>query len=605
MANLKSDKHNLQPIDATTSYVRALESPKYLIFQINKARKIQHIAGQWLEQQNKPAANYTGHKLTTIFGRKTSVHLPYIKEAFKGNKVQYDWEEKIGEYTYYRRSEVLPVTNNNDEIYAVLSLTRDRTEQAIAEQRVTKAEERFRTIVSSMNDIVFVLDKNQRYVEVYGKWFERYGIDPNTLIGKTASEISAPGDDKLHRKYNRMALTGQSVAYEWEGEIPVKGKFYARNSISPLRNDNGKIIGVVGIAHDITEIKKIEQELEESYKRTRNVLESISDGFIAFDTDWRITYINRQGEKVLGAPRNALLGNILWDLFPNSEELLVYKKCHEAVTLRKQVNFEYYEPERKVWFEVHLYPTSDGLVAYFSDITDRINLEQRKDEFLSIASHELKTPLTTIKAFSFLLRKHNTEAYQDRKLAHYIAKMDDQVQKLAKLIQDLLDVTKIYAGKLEYNYEQFDLYKLTREIMEDMRLGTKTHKLKLIAEQKPVVVADRYRIGQVLTNLLSNAIKYSPGTDRILVNISADDKQVHVSVQDFGIGVPSKNKEQIFERYYRVEGKSRESFSGLGLGLYISSEIIARHNGSIWVDSEENKGSTFHFTLPLHQPVTV
>jgi PAS domain S-box-containing protein len=594
---------DLQPIDATTSYVRALEAPKELILQINKALKIQHIAGQWLIRQGKESSDFTGHKLTSIFGRKASMHLPYIREGFKGSETEYDWDEKVDGVTYYRRTQIQPMQNAKGEIYAVLSMSRDRTEQRNAEQQVIKAEERFRTIVSSMNDIVFVLDKQQRHVELYGRWFELYGINVEDLIGKTASEISKPEDGKLHRKYNRMALAGQSVAYEWEGEIPVKGKFYARNSISPLRNDKGEITGIVGIAHDITEIKKIEQELEESYRRTRNVLESISDGFVAFDTEWRITYINRQGEKVLGLPRNMLLGNILWELFPNSEELLVYQKCFEAVEKRSQVNFDYFDPIRKAWFEVHLYPTSDGLVAYFSDITDRINLEQRKDEFLSIASHELKTPLSTIKAFSFLLRKHNTELYQDRKFAHYVEKMDDQVRKLAKLIQDLLDVTKIYAGKLEYNYEEFDLYKLAREAVEDLRLSSKTHKIKLIAEQRPLVVADRYRVGQVLTNLLSNAIKYSPNAKRIFVTLRSDGENAHISVQDFGIGIPTKNHAQVFERYFRVEGKNRESFSGLGLGLYISAEIVARHHGKIWVESEEENGSTFHFTLPLKQPI--
>jgi PAS domain S-box-containing protein len=232
------------------------------------------------------------------------------------------------------------------------------------------------------------------------------------------------------------------------------------------------------------------------------------------------------------------------------------------------------------------------------DITERKRLERQKDEFLTIASHELKTPLTSIKAFVQILDRYviRPEHPESR---NYLSKMDHQIDKLTKLVQDLLDVSKIQTGKLDYNEDLFDLHEFIREIVEEMQPLTDQHQL-IYAEEKEIFLrADKYRLGQVLTNFISNAIKYSPDGGKIVISTYTDKDSVTVSVQDFGIGIPADKKKFLFQRFYRVMDKKRESFPGLGLGLYISSEIMKRQKGKIWFESEEGKGSTFSFSLPL------
>jgi signal transduction histidine kinase len=170
---------------------------------------------------------------------------------------------------------------------------------------------------------------------------------------------------------------------------------------------------------------------------------------------------------------------------------------------------------------------------------------------------------------------------------------------LTSLIGDLLDVTKLQEGKLQFQAEDFDFNALVNELVEEVQRTTDRH--MIIKELGPtrIVNGDRDRIGQVLTNFLTNAIKYSPQSDKIVVQTISDKAQVILSVQDFGIGIAQDKLPHIFERFYRVTGENQETYPGLGLGLYISSEIITRQKGQIWVESSVGKGSTFFFSLPV------
>jgi len=179
--------------------------------------------------------------------------------------------------------------------------------------------------------------------------------------------------------------------------------------------------------------------------------------------------------------------------------------------------------------------------------------------------------------------------------------MDEQIDRLTNLIITMLDVSKIESGKLIYQKDDVDVDKLIQDTVRDILLSSeKKLEIKIIGKTKKIIKADCYRIGQVLSNLLINAIKYSPGSNLIIVRAKTDKKRVTISVQDFGIGIPKSKINRLFEKFGRLEEEQTDAqgFSNLGLGLYISSEIIKRHKGKIWAESVYNKGSTFYFTLP-------
>jgi signal transduction histidine kinase len=245
-----------------------------------------------------------------------------------------------------------------------------------------------------------------------------------------------------------------------------------------------------------------------------------------------------------------------------------------------------------------------GIIAVTSMIlaavmAERRVLEQRRDEFIAIASHELKTPLTSLKAYAEFLQMKFAKA-GDEKSAKDLLKMDAQIDKLTSLITDLLDVTRIEGEKLQFQETHFSLDELVEEIIEEMQRTTETHTiLKEEGFAKQTVYGDKERIGQVITNFLSNAIKYAPHSKKICVKTSATKQQVTLSVQDFGPGIAREIQPHVFERFYRAADATERTHPGLGLGLYISREIIERQGGSIWVISEKGKGSTFSFTLPV------
>ncbi len=250
---------------------------------------------------------------------------------------------------------------------------------------------------------------------------------------------------------------------------------------------------------------------------------------------------------------------------------------------------------------VHQNEKVKNWVGTFTDIDDQKKVEKEKDEFLSIASHELKTPLTSIKAYMQLLDrklKNNLES----KEGTFVTKALDQIEKLNSLISDLLDVSKIDNGKLKINKKPEDLEKLIHSTIDTIVQTHENINIQIdrhIAKIDHLIPFDAIRIEQVLINFLTNAIKYSPDNHQIIVTTFVDEEEVKVSVTDFGIGIPDFKQDSVFRKFYRVE-ESSVQFQGMGIGLYICSEIIKQHHGTIGLSSKLEEGSTFYFTLPLN-----
>ena len=226
------------------------------------------------------------------------------------------------------------------------------------------------------------------------------------------------------------------------------------------------------------------------------------------------------------------------------------------------------------------------------------DLVYRRDEFFSIASHELKTPVTSLKAYTQLLLM-DAEDGADSQQKNMLQRMDIQINKLTLLINDLLDTSKIENGHLVYNKEVFSLNELVKETIADLKPTSLDNELIFQNHFDANVNADRDRIAQVLNNFLTNAIKYAPDGKKITISLDGKDGKVICSVQDFGKGIVAEEQEKIFERFYRITGHNLNTFPGLGLGLFICKEIIENHGGKIGLVSERGKGSTFYFELPV------
>jgi two-component system CheB/CheR fusion protein len=261
-------------------------------------------------------------------------------------------------------------------------------------------------------------------------------------------------------------------------------------------------------------------------------------------------------------------------------------------------------------FQQPLYPRSDkdllvNAMIHMRDNLQRfkeetIMLEERKDDFIKMASHELKTPVTTIKGYvQLLLMMHSKE--KDPALVDSLLTIDKQTSKLTKLVTDLLDATRIETGKFEIRKEPSRISEFLTDLIKDTRTTSLTHAVVLNQYADPLVLADKDRMMQVVSNLFSNAIKYSPNSSKIVVEIREKDNRAIISVQDFGIGISMEDKDKVFERFFRVPGKQESTFPGFGIGLYIVKEIVLMHDGRVWVEGQKGKGSTFYISLPVYR----
>lgn len=361
--------------------------------------------------------------------------------------------------------------------------------------------------------------------------------------------------------------------------------------------------------------------MQQSRDELYAILQNVADGITVQDAKGNLIYVNDVAAHLCGCPsadamvlaaRDGGLSEVL-NMFSLKDEVgnplssdqlpgrlaLAGKKNAQAI-----IQYDSSVTGHTCWSLVKAEPIFNeyGQVQFavnvFTDITDRYILEQRKDEFIRMASHELKTPVTALKGFTNVLQRRISRQGDESSLS-FLAKIDVQLDKLAKLISDLLDISKIQVGKLDYQEEEFDLDELVEETLGTVQGIAREHQLCFEGQKGIRVFGDRDRIGQVIINLLTNAIKYSSQADKIIVRILAKQGYAVLSVQDFGIGIGEAHQAHIFERFYQVTEPAEKTYPGLGIGLYISQDIVKRHHGQIWVESQKGKGSTFYVSLPL------
>lgn len=352
---------------------------------------------------------------------------------------------------------------------------------------------------------------------------------------------------------------------------------------------------------EIEERKKAQQELKEQVENLHSTLESLPQLAFTANGTGEIEFVNSKWLSYATSNKFPITHADDPDIWPSWAEALIAETPIELEVRIKELKDELFRFHLLRIIPIKEKNNQVKWVGTFTDIDDQKQMEKKKDEFLSIASHELKTPLTSIKAYAQLLERTINTA-EDVTAVKYINRVQSQVSKLSGLITDLLDISKIENGKLKITKKSFDFENLLTNAID---IIYQTHENSTVAIQREgdrieeLFLGDEVRIEQVLINYLTNAIKYAPNTDRIIVRTEKNFEQVKVSVIDYGIGIPEHKQKNIFGKFYRVE-ESSVRFQGLGIGLYICSEIIKQHNGTVGIQSELGQGSTFYFTLPLN-----
>ncbi|HUS00119.1 MAG TPA: PAS domain S-box protein [Chitinophagaceae bacterium] len=441
-----------------------------------------------------------------------------------------------------------------------------------------------------------------------------FGYTKEEAIGKNISLIIP--DDLLNEEQaiiSRIQRGERIDHYETIRKRKDGSLFVVAVAISPIKDGNENIIGASKIARDITDLKSAEQK----QAMLAAIVDSSDDAIVSKDLNGFITSWNQGAEKIFGYKQSEVIGKHITIIIPEDrldEETLIITKIRNGERVSHFDTIRKAKDGKLINISVTVSPVKDkngkviGASKVARDITDKVEMEKQrqlfterlqelnhyKDEFMAMASHELKTPLTVIKA-NLQILEH--KMHDDNKV-DFVNKTLNQVNKLTNLISDLLDVSKIQAGKLELNRSNFDLIPFLQEIVEDIQQTSSDHKIILNTHNKELVArADKDRLEQVVVNLLTNAIKYSPNAKEVIVDAGIKDNNIIVSISDTGIGIPDDDMDKVFTRFFRVRGLA-STFSGSGIGLYISSEIIKRHGGEMWAESRIGKGSIFYFSIP-------
>jgi PAS domain S-box-containing protein len=337
------------------------------------------------------------------------------------------------------------------------------------------------------------------------------------------------------------------------------------------------------------------------------LLESITDAFYALDCEFRFTYLNQRTLEHFGATRERLLGNILWDVFPMIRGTVFQHEYERALREQCSVTFETVSPLTGGWVEVRAYPTPQGLAAYFRDVTDRKQAEQqlrdadrRKSEFLAILAHEVRNPLAPLRNGLQILKMRSSA---DPTVLQTVDMMDRQMTHLVRLVDDLLDLSRITRGKLELRPQKVLLTEILGNAVESSRafIEANRHELSMDLSVKNLLVdGDADRLVQVFSNLLLNSAKYTDAGGFITLALQRDNNEAVIAVQDNGIGIPPTALEHIFDMFFQVPTLEAHSTQGLGIGLSVVRTLVEMHGGSVRAFSEgPGKGSRFTVRLPI------
>ena len=446
-----------------------------------------------------------------------------------------------------------------------------------------------------------------------------WSTDAKKIIGFATEEESRTKEGWLSRIHpadrqmvedhtTRAAADGKDIDVEYRIVHPDGNTRYIRETGRIEFDEAGQPMHNAGLVIDITERWKAEKAQRWSEIQYQTLFDSIDEGFCVIEVlfnkqeqpvDYRFLEVNAAFERQTGI-KNAQ-GRRMREIAPKHEEywFQIYGKI--ALT-GEPMRFENRAEQLNQVYDVYAFRTGEPeqkkVAILFNSIKERKRLEQLKDDFISIASHELKTPLTSIRAYAeFLLEEFYRTG--DTGSASLLQKLDTQINRLTQLVHDMFDTTQISEGKMNLRLARFDLGELIAEQVSVLQHLSDRHQLVYRPCGPTWVKADRDRIGQVLTNLVANAIKYSPKGGDITLRCQMEGNKIAVYVQDKGIGIPAGQQEKVFDRFFRINNKNTETLPGIGLGLYITSGIIRRHGGAIRVESKVNEGSVFVFTLAV------
>jgi PAS domain S-box-containing protein len=515
-----------------------------------------------------------------------------------------------------------PLLGPNGEIQYLIVSGQDVTDQREMEKTLLKSEARYREVVENSLGFVFTCSMEGRLTSLNAFTAETLGYRAEALIGRFVTELSdAEGAAAFQDCLNTL-----ESAEEWQGALPLRRSdgVYRRIAVRSRRMQMpGERPFVLNHGMDVTEQFEAEEALHMATRQRELILEAVDDGIFGMDLNGKVSFINEAGARILGYTAERLVGRDLHELIHHSHAdgtpysrstspILQALRRSEPIRMRDEVFWR--QDGTAVPVEYSATPLLEegqvcGMVVAFQDVSERRRLEKMKDEFISTVSHELKTPLTSLRA-SLGLIQSGTLDKRPEKQRQMIDLAIGNCDRLVRLVNDILDFDRGERGRLPLNPEPVDPMTLLRRAADVAHNAATQARIEFQFEVNAApVFADEGRVLQVLNELVGNAIKFSPpGTairlaawdvDGVAPGASTSEAgAVCFMVEDQGRGIDPEKLERIFDRFEQGDASDSRALGGTGLGLALCRSIVEQHGGRIWAESEVGKGSRFLFTLP-------
>lgn len=489
-----------------------------------------------------------------------------------------------------------------------------QTVPADKNQGLTESEERFRALITATSDVIYYMSPDWSMMrQLKGGGFLP---DVNEPISDWIEKYIHPFDRDMVKETVSEAIRTKSI-FQLEHRVLLADgdSGWTKSSAVPVLDKKGEIIEWFGSARNVTPGKNTEDALQyarddaHQQKRLNEIVTSNTPDLVyIFDLNYKFTFANPALLNMWGKTWEEAVGKGLLDNgYEPWHAQMHQREIDEVVATKKPVRGEVAFPHATLGRRVYDYIFSpvfnaqgevEAIAGTTRDISDIKENEQRKNDFISMVSHELKTPLTSVISYVQVAQKRAGQC-SDSVAAGMLERADMQLSKMTRMINGFLNVSRLESGRIQIDYEPFDLAVLLKEIEEETAATVFSHLFVFKRCPETLVNADRDKISQVFSNLISNAIKYSAAGSNIRVECKTIGNKAQISVRDEGMGIGETDLPRLFERYYRVKEAEVNHISGFGIGLYLCAEIVKRHGGDIWAESKIDKGSTFYFTLPV------
>ena len=584
----------------------------------------------FIRNWNPGAENIKGYAEEEIVGRHFSTfysdedveedipghNLEQAKES--GRFMTEGWRVRKDGSRFWAKVLITPLWYDDDTLRGFVKITQDITEQREYEETLRQERELLDEILNTTPIAVSVTNAEGDTLRANDRAAELLGISKEEILNELENPdkwvmFDEDGNELAPEEHPRARVlaTGEPI-YNEELLIqrPDGAQVWLSISTAPIYDDDGEIDRFVSAGEDITEMKRLQQQLERERDSLQAELDEvfgrITEAVFALDKEWRITYLNENMLALMGEPMEELLGRVFWEVSPGIMGTEIETQYRRAMGRQEAITFEsQWEGD---WFEIHAYPSETGLSVYFRDVTERKRQKQELEEtvrkleasndklerFAYVTSHDLQEPLRMVSSYLQLLERRYADEL-DSDAVEFIDYAVDGAERMRGMINDLLEYSRVSSS--EWEFEPVDCNDAVEQARENVRVRIEESGAEINVEPLPIVSGNEDHLVQLFQNLLSNAIKYQGDeSPRIDVTVESADDEWIFTVADNGIGMEPGRTDGIFEIFNRLHTDAE--YSGTGIGLAICREIVENHGGEIWVDSEPGVGSQFSFSIP-------